>query len=130
MANLSKTDPHQLHNLFINETTLGTSLTILGQPLVKVAARLDALLMVLKSCKGRNCIEPWCVLHPDGPPVRTLKEALAVEFDDFYVAQQNRVSFSRCEAGYIIDAEGPQTPVGVEVGELLRRDGLWWDAWV
>jgi hypothetical protein len=33
---------------------------------------------------------------------------LKVEYDDFYGREQRRVEFSRCEKGYIVEAEGPQ----------------------
>jgi len=88
--------------------------------------------MVLKSCKSSDCIEPWDVLHPHKKTVRTLKDALNERFDDFYAAQQQRVSFSRCENGYIIDAEGPQTPnvfLDGEHHDLRKRDGLAWSEW-
>ncbi|RMZ75260.1 hypothetical protein DV737_g5387, partial [Chaetothyriales sp. CBS 132003] len=68
--------------------------------------RLDSLLLVLKSCKSQSCTDPWRALHPDGS-VSDLHGALAGEFDDFYETQQQRVAFSRCERGYLLDAEGP-----------------------
>ena len=63
-------------------------------------------MMVLKSCKGEECIDPWKVLHPNGD-VRTLKDALGEKYDAFY-RHQPKVEFTSCELGYIIDAEGPQ----------------------
>ena len=77
--------------------------------------------MVLKSCKGSTCIEPWKVLHPQGD-VNSLSDALQVKFDSFY-EKQARVAFDRCELGYIIDAEGPQTP-------YEYRKGWSWHDWV
>lgn len=74
----------------------------------QVVARLDALMMVLKSCKGSTCIDPWAVLHPTGD-VKSLKDALAYDFDVFY-KQQPKVHFDSCELGYIKEAEGPQYP--------------------
>ncbi|KXJ91234.1 alkaline-phosphatase-like protein [Microdochium bolleyi] len=73
----------------------------------QVINRLDALMMVLKSCRGSSCTHPWSVLHPDDEGVRTLSDALDARFDTFY-EQQAKVSFSRCDLGYLIDAEGPQ----------------------
>lgn len=78
-------------------------------------------MMVLKSCTGETCIEPWKVLHPQGD-VASLSDALTVQFDSFY-EEQVKVSFNRCELGYIIDAEGPQAA-------YAYRDGTSWDAWV
>ena len=69
-------------------------------------SRLDALLLVLKTCRGNTCIQPWRVLHPDGE-VSDLTDALREEYDFFYEQEQQKVSFSRCEKGYILDAEGP-----------------------
>lgn len=77
-------------------------------------ARLDTLILVLKSCKGSVCVKPWESLHPQGN-VQSLPDALASRFDTFYTTQQ-RVRFNRCEAGYIIDSEGPQ----------FEKDGRVW----
>lgn len=85
-----------------------------------VASRLDSLLLVLKSCEGRNCIKPWNVLHPDGS-VQTLRDALDSQYNTLYQETPN-VAFDRCENGYIVDAEGPQA-------DLLYRDGLSWESW-
>lgn len=94
---------------------------ILGVSLAKVIHRLDALLLVLKSCQGQTCIRPWDVLHPEGK-VETIVDALDAKYDEFYNVQ-SKVSFSRCEFGYILDAEGPQTA-------LTYRDGIEWHHWV
>lgn len=81
-------------------------------------ARLDALLLVLKSCKGSSCVAPWRVLHPHGD-VLSLEDALATRYDEFYEQEQVKVEFSRCEAGHIVDAEGPQDA-------NVYRSGLQW----
>lgn len=73
----------------------------------RLIGRLDALMMVLKSCKGDDCARPWGAIHPRGG-VRSLADAMNPLFDKFY-EEAVRVRFDRCEAGYIIDAEGPQT---------------------
>ena len=104
---------------------------ILGLPIAQVLHRLDSLLLILKSCKGRECTHPWETLHPAGN-VRTLREALHHRFDDYYKTQVERVRYDRCEGGYIIDAEGPQ---GIskgfgEAGDGLERGGLSWSEWV
>lgn len=106
----------------LSESTAPHPLTLLGLPLPKVIARLDSLLMVLKSCKGETCIEPWKVLHPNGS-VRNLDDALSAKYDRFYEFEQRKVAFTSCEAGYIPDAEGPQEPI-------VYRDGLHWGHWV
>ena len=77
------------------------------------------------SCKRRTCIEPWRALHPAGN-VKSLHDALAPRYDAFYEVQQPKVEYARCEAGYIVDAEGPQ----FEVDGLAFRHGARWSEWV
>lgn len=110
-----------MHNLHPSHST--SQQQLLGTHISYVVHRLDALMMVLKSCKGEVCIEPWKVLHPQGD-VESLSDALAVRFDAFYEAQ-TKVAFNRCEAGYIIDAEGPQT-----ASTYRYRQGTRWSDWV
>lgn len=119
---LAQTDPYQLHNLF-HESDRQPS-TLLSIPFDKVIARLDALLFVLKSCKGTVCTEPWRALHPHGN-VGDLHQALLEPYDDFYETEQAKVSYSRCEMGYIIESEGPQ----FDRDGLVYRHGLRWDEW-
>ena len=83
-----------------------TDITVLSRPLSRVVDRLDALTLVLKSCKGSTCTHPWRALHPEGD-VRSLADALGRRFDDFY-AEQPKVSFDECAPGYLVDVEGPQ----------------------
>jgi hypothetical protein len=110
-----------MHNLYPAEGLLKTYWTpFLGSHLGLVVSRLDALLMVMKSCRGPTCAAPWDVLHPEGG-VKNLQDALDKRFDEFY-KDQVAVSFNRCEAGYIMNAEGPQT--GYEY-----RQGLQWSHW-
>ncbi|GAD92379.1 hypothetical protein AN8341.2 [Paecilomyces variotii No. 5] len=117
-----RSDPYELHNLYpTGRIEDSDEHSILGYPLSRVIPRLDALLLVLKSCKGSTCVKPWNVLHPDGD-VQNLDNALNSKYNAFY-DDQAKVSYSRCEAGYIIDAEGPQTP-------LVYRNGLSWHDWV
>ncbi|KAM0289125.1 hypothetical protein ACHAO9_006345 [Fusarium lateritium] len=115
-----KTDPGQLNNLFTRDDEVTVSKSLLGTTTRQVLNRLDALMLVLKSCKGNTCIEPWKILHPAGG-VTSLEDALKKEFDSFYEAQV-KVQFDRCEAGYLVEAEGPQ--VGYEY-----REGLEWHHW-
>jgi len=105
-----------MNNLYLSHR----SQRILGYPLEHVASRLDSLLLVLKSCEGRNCIKPWDVLHPDGS-VQNLHDALDSQYNTVYQTTPN-VAFERCENGYILDAEGPQA-------DVFYRDGLSWELW-
>lgn len=88
--------------------SLSSQYTLHGQGLDSIWHRLDALMMVLKSCKQDACREPWKILHPDGD-VNSLKDALASRFDDFYL-EQPKVQFDLCALGYIKEVEGPQEP--------------------
>ncbi|KAF7553217.1 hypothetical protein G7046_g7166 [Stylonectria norvegica] len=116
-----KTDPGQLHNLYPKDLdSTHNDTPFLATTLSKVIDRLDSLLLVLKSCKGRDCIEPWKILHPEGG-VETLEDALSYRFDEFY-GEQVKVRHGWCEEGYIVDAEGPQ--VGYQY-----REGLEWHHW-
>ncbi|EFX06431.1 arylsulfatase [Grosmannia clavigera kw1407] len=120
------TDPYQLENLLADEENGPSSaLLFLGHPVAKVVARLDALLLVLKSCRGRTCVRPWAELHPDDD-VHSLQDALAVPFDRFYEQEQLKVAYSRCEPGYLVDAEGPQ----FEHDGVVYRDSISWEEWV
>ncbi|KHE84587.1 arylsulfatase [Neurospora crassa] len=122
-----QTDRYQLNNILDSSSlvTGKTPATLLGVPVQKVVARLDSLLFVLKSCKGKTCIRPWEALHPAGN-VQNLHDALSSRFDSFYEKEQKRVEFDRCERGYIVEAEGPQ----FETDGLVYRDGHRWDQWV
>ncbi|KAM0420921.1 hypothetical protein ACHAPT_011311 [Fusarium lateritium] len=115
-----KADPGELHNLLPEDDDVTADVSLLGKSTRQIINRLDALMLVLKSCKGESCVEPWKILHPDGD-VASLKDALEDKFDEFY-KQQVKVRFDRCEDGYLIDAEGPQ--VGYQY-----RDGLEWHHW-
>ncbi|GLI76962.1 hypothetical protein PoHVEF18_005244 [Penicillium ochrochloron] len=105
-------DPYQMRNLFSK-----TKGKLLGRDIKQVISRLDALLLVLKSCKSSECTLPWQVLHPD-KKVTSLSDALQPKYDAFYAAQPD-ISFSACELGYFPESEGPQE------GYAYRRNGDW-----
>ncbi|XXH00751.1 cell cycle RNA binding protein whi3 [Hypoxylon texense] len=141
-----ETDPGQLHNLLSSSASTPTPLLAAGHPAHKVAARLDALLLVLKTCAAATCQHPWRQIHPDGS-VASLTDALAPRYDAYYEDQQAgaRVEYSYCANGFIEDAEGPTWQVnGRPFGgdgygdgdgygyeeELRRREGTRWEDWV
>ena len=99
-------DPGQMNNLFVDYTYNPNESNSTGFSLNRLESRLDALMLVLKSCKASTCIKPWEALHPDGT-VSSLPEAMDSRYDRFYAQEQNRVAFNRCELGYLIDAEEP-----------------------
>jgi hypothetical protein len=101
---LGQSDPGEMRNLLSSEHHSEDAL-LLGRPIKELVDRLDALTMVLKSCKGKACIEPWRELHPEGN-VSSLKDSLQTRFDRFYAAQP-RVAFTACAMGYLPEFEGP-----------------------
>ncbi|KAJ5721381.1 uncharacterized protein N7483_009315 [Penicillium malachiteum] len=116
------TDPYQLHNLYPSSLRNdGIEPQLLGRGISHTIRRLDALLLVLKSCKGFTCIEPWESVQP-GQSISTLREALDERYDLAY-SQQPEVSFNWCDTGYVIAAEGAQEP-------LTTRYGAPWHIWV
>jgi hypothetical protein len=58
-----KQDPYELNNLYDSAN-------------VQLVNRLDALLVVLKSCRAETCRDPWRVLHPYDDDIKTLADAL------------------------------------------------------
>ncbi|CAK4032708.1 Arylsulfatase [Lecanosticta acicola] len=102
-----KRDPYQMQNLLgEGQGHLIEDYKISDRSFKHILNRADALLMVLKSCKGESCRRPWSVLHPDGN-VKSLADALHASFDDFY-SSQPKINFDSCQMGYIKSEEGPQ----------------------
>lgn len=132
-------DPGQMRNLLDEKhSLLAEKFSACGRDLEAVVDRLNALMVVLKSCRGDSCRNPWASLHPDEQGVDTLASALDTRFDGFY-KDQPRVRFDGCELGYIRESEGPQNVYqhGSRVGggwagqadqaPMLRHD---WSSWV
>lgn len=72
----------------------------------RMIQRLDALLLLLKDCKGRQCTHPWESYFPSGE-VRSLARALDVKYDAFFAETVAKVDFEECTKGYIPEMEGP-----------------------
>jgi N-acetylglucosamine-6-sulfatase len=119
------TDPDQMTNLVPGN---GTSIRIGGQELAvpQVAARLDALIQVLRTCKGAICVKPWSKLHPQGN-VGSLIEALEPEYNHFYT-QEVKMKFDGCpmSLGYFPGREGPGA-IPYSNNTLELRDDDWAD---
>lgn len=111
-------DGAQLNNLYANFTYKPNEPINPSNPfpLNRLESRLNAILLVLKSCKAMTCIKPWLALHPGGK-VLTLADAMNPKFDAFYEQDQHRVSFSSCQPGYIVSAEGPQSFVQYQANQ-------------
>ena len=71
-------------------------------------ARLDAVVLSIKVCKGQACRTPWSTILPD-QGISTLAGAMDSKFDDFF-ANQTKVHFNECKQGHILSAEGPLEP--------------------
>jgi hypothetical protein len=131
-------DPGEMTNLLDKDNkATADAYSLNGRPVEQIVARLDALTMVLKSCKGRACVEPWKQLHPAGD-VTTLSDSLQTAFDAFYNGQP-KVFFTDCKLGYLPEFEGPMA-FDVHDGDddSTQRDRSWvselrkrgsWSAW-
>ncbi|KAI7826154.1 alkaline-phosphatase-like protein [Gamsiella multidivaricata] len=84
--------------------------------------RLDALLNVLRTCKGPTCRDPWSVIHAQKSEedtnkkdkdhhksVKSLKDALNKKYDQFY-ANLPKFSFKDCLQYYLTENEGTTPP--------------------
>ncbi|KAF4462349.1 hypothetical protein FALBO_10837, partial [Fusarium albosuccineum] len=120
-------DPFQTQNLMAHDKG-HMGYRISGRPLDEILTRLNALIMVLKTCKGRECTRPWESLHPDGR-VTTLPDALREKYDSFY-QQQPKMWFSECAATYIAEAENqePIKPFGGD-STTQKREFDWGRHW-
>ncbi|KAJ0362535.1 hypothetical protein COL154_006205 [Colletotrichum chrysophilum] len=99
-------DPYELVNL-INSTDTSVQ---------QLLTRLNAILMVTKSCTQETCRDPWAVLQPpNSSQTTTLTEALSSDHDAFF-ASIPQVQFNECMQYQYIPNEGPFYPSGAEEG--------------
>ncbi|KAK7953246.1 arylsulfatase [Apiospora saccharicola] len=103
-------DPFELTNL-VNDTQHQAALN-----------RLNALLLVTKSCAEGTCRDPWAVFTPsnttDGEKLTTMKQAMDPKYDAYF-ASFPRVHFASCMQYQDIANEQPFYPV-----EAGRPKGL------
>lgn len=104
-----KLDYVQMNNR-LGKNPKGVAAQYYGRSETELIARLDALLMVTKSCKQDSCRAPWGAMFPMGQ-VTNLQQAMQSNYDTFF-ANQPKVTFSACMGGYIISEEGPQNVLG------------------
>jgi len=97
-------DPGQIQNLY-HADDAQSSFRFKGRQFQQVAARLDTLLMVMKSCTADDCRHPYTKIFPDGQ-VSNLGGAMDQKYDNFF-ANQPAVNWQECTAGYIKELEGP-----------------------
>lgn len=108
LYNIAK-DPHQLNN-FLAPSSSSPKYHVGSWSVERMSARLDALLLTLKRCKGVVCTRPWAKLHPKGN-VKNLRDAMHPRYDRFYEKEQLKVTFSECRLGQILSVEGALEPV-------------------
>lgn len=87
-------DPSQMKNRLATPPK-GMATKYYGRSEAKLFARLDALLMVTKSCTQDSCRDPWTTLFPNGQ-VKDLADAMTAQYDAFF-ADQPKVSFASCK---------------------------------
>ena len=103
---------------------------LLGRPIQQVIERLDALVLVQKTCKADVCRQPWPQLHPD---ISNFKEALDQKYDGFFANsfKEAKVGWKQCYSGlkmhnsstlYSIENEQPVW-LNLSVRNLVQRGG-------
>lgn len=127
-TNFLKSDEYQVANM-LDDLETYSSFNIAGRSLDQILPRLDALIMVLKTCKDDVCTHPWRTLHPNGK-VNDLEQALDKEFDRFY-KDQPKMWFSSCQKAYIAEEEN-QSPVKpyTEGQGLLKQEFDYANHWM
>ncbi|KAI0491164.1 arylsulfatase [Xylaria cf. heliscus] len=92
-------DPYELVNLAQNANS------------TRLISRLNALLMVTKSCEQNSCRDPWSLLKPDvgEPKLVSLTQAMDQTYDAFF-SNFEKVSFNTCLKIQWVDNEAPYFP--------------------
>jgi N-acetylglucosamine-6-sulfatase len=101
-------DPWEINNLARGDVS---------DEIARTIDRLNAILMVTKSCVGGTCRDPWSALQPPNAasPVATLPQALDPAYDEFYAGIPS-VHFSQCIFYQDEATESPFYPEGAENG--------------
>ena len=112
-------DPEQLHNLLAPLNSLGAFAPfnskldghmILNKTAIRLLHRLDALMLVLKTCIGKACADPYSeLLSHRSQRLGTSGFADLLDPDlDEYFARLPKVSFKACDLGYHRALEQPE----------------------
>ncbi|KAK4688406.1 hypothetical protein P7C73_g1707, partial [Tremellales sp. Uapishka_1] len=115
------TDPNQVRNILAPLNELGSftpfdqtspsGQSVLPVHLQKLLNRLDGLVLVLKTCVGGGCTNPYGQLFPSiasaGGAISRLGHALDRRFDDYF-ARLPKVQFHHCALGYQSRLEKPE----------------------
>lgn len=121
-------DPYEMDNLFLKDKATEITLSGSGNSTVTTTVgnlldRLDALLLVQKSCAGDDCRQPWEALHPAGD-VLNLKDALEAQYDDFYT-NAPKVAWDQCDRGYIKEMEGVMWDERLAFDKRFMENEVW-----
>ncbi|KAI0146388.1 arylsulfatase [Xylariaceae sp. FL1272] len=113
-------DPYELVNLAQNASS------------ARLVNRLNALLMVTKSCEQNSCRDPWALLQPkvgEGTVrLTSLTQAMNGTYDSFF-ADFQKVSFDTCLAVQLESNETPYFPAldtlsGGGLGRAYRNETI------
>ncbi|KAF5351283.1 hypothetical protein D9758_007985 [Tetrapyrgos nigripes] len=124
-----KTDPYELTNLALNSPSQEFDSFNFSTPsLTSLASRLDALLVVLKTCVGEVCRDPWSAVFPANStdpaeqkdqapvggqsPVTRLSDALSPKYDAYFESLP-KFKYEKCQFGYFEDLESPKWEDGL-----------------
>ncbi|GME22789.1 uncharacterized protein E0L32_010836 [Neofusicoccum parvum] len=105
-------DPYELTNLARNSSH------------EKLVNRLNALLLVTKSCGASTCRNPWSALQPsNGSAIRNLDDAMDPAYDGFFASDRfPDVDFGHCMEYQYVSNEMPFFPEGaVDLGGAWRE---------
>lgn len=116
----TRDDPYELTNLALGANGTDGGAAITNPDVKRMLTRLNAILLVTKSCTLGTCRDPWTVLQPPpaASPVRSLKQALDPSHDDFY-SDLPEVKFGKCMMYQDVANEEPYYPPGA--AEAITR---------
>ncbi len=97
-------DSDQMNNL-VGQLAFYSSLNSTSSDAERIASRMDALLLNLKTCHGSLCRRLWYNLFPEGQ-VQDLSSALQTRWDAYFDSMP-RVHFDTCRDGYFPTEELP-----------------------
>jgi hypothetical protein len=114
-------DPYQINNLLAPLNSAGEfrpfdtadaadGASLVPHKLQRVLHRLDALLLVLKTCTGTACTQPYAALFPHltaGSEIYRFAQITHPRFDAYFAALP-KVRFDKCVLGFQSRLEKPE----------------------
>lgn len=122
-------DPEQLRNLLAPLNSLGAfalfhseldELMILNKATIRLLHRLDALMLVFKTCIGEACADPYSKLLPHRSQrlgTSGFADLLDPDLDEYF-ARLPKVSFKACDLGYHRALKQPEWEDALRQGAL------------